>query len=99
MRCLKNPNQWPPGGWNFEEPFTGFHFRGSLWGLNGLYLFNPTRIRILVAAFGFIPIDRNLTSLDFGILLPAIALCGNFNDRGVYNRAAFGINALGFQFG
>jgi hypothetical protein len=29
MRCLKNPNQWPPGGWNFEEPSTGFRFRGS----------------------------------------------------------------------
>ena len=26
---LKNPNQWPPGGWNFEEPSTGFRFRGS----------------------------------------------------------------------
>ena len=30
MRRLKNPNQWPPGGWNFEEPSTGFRFRGSL---------------------------------------------------------------------
>ena len=29
MRRLKNPNQWPPGGWNFEEPSTGFRFRGS----------------------------------------------------------------------
>ena len=29
MRRLKNPNQWPPGGWNFEEPATGFRFRGS----------------------------------------------------------------------
>jgi hypothetical protein len=29
MRRLKNPNQWPPGGWNFEEPCTGFRFKGS----------------------------------------------------------------------
>ena len=29
MRRLKNPNQWPPGGWNFEEPSTGFRFKGS----------------------------------------------------------------------
>ena len=29
MRRLKNPNQWPPGGWNYEEPATGFRFRGS----------------------------------------------------------------------
>ncbi len=29
MRRLKNPNQWPPGGWNYEEPSTGFRFRGS----------------------------------------------------------------------
>ena len=29
MRRLKNPNQWPPGGRNFEETSTGFRFRGS----------------------------------------------------------------------
>ena len=29
MRRLKNPKQWPPGGWNFEEPSTGFRFKGS----------------------------------------------------------------------
>jgi hypothetical protein len=29
MRGLKNPNQWPPTGWNYEEPATGFRFRGS----------------------------------------------------------------------
>jgi hypothetical protein len=30
MGSLKNPNQWPLGEWNFEEPATGFRFRCSL---------------------------------------------------------------------
>ena len=56
------------------------------------------RIGILVGAFIVVPLGRNIPGFDSGILLSTIALLGNFNDRGVYNRAAFGINALGFQF-
>jgi hypothetical protein len=29
MRRLKEISKWPPGGWNYEEPATGFRFRGS----------------------------------------------------------------------
>ena len=29
MRRIKNPNQRPPRGSNYEEPATGFRFRGS----------------------------------------------------------------------
>ena len=29
MRRLKDPNLWPPGGWQFEELCTGCKFRGN----------------------------------------------------------------------
>ena len=62
-------------------------------------LLYPPSVGILVAAFVFIPIYRNMSGFDLGIFLPAIALLGNFNDRGIDDRSAFGKNALGFQFG
>jgi hypothetical protein len=29
MRRLKNINQWPPNGWQYEELSTGFRFKAS----------------------------------------------------------------------
>lgn len=29
MKRLKTLDVWPPGGWKYEEPSTGFRFRGS----------------------------------------------------------------------
>jgi hypothetical protein len=62
-------------------------------------LLYATSVGILVAAFVFIPIHRNMSGFDLGIFLPAIALLGNFNDRGIDDRTAFGKTPLSFQFG
>ena len=61
-------------------------------------LLHPTRIGILVRTFILVPFERNMSGFDSGIFLSAIALLGNFNDRGVDDRAAFGENPLGFSF-
>jgi hypothetical protein len=62
-------------------------------------IFYPPSIGILVAAFVFIPIHRNISGFDLGIFLPSIVLLGNFNDCGIDDRSGLWKNSLGLQLG